>query len=59
MIIAFGEAFAYTWSGAKGNISEIVVGNAILKVIQLTASGFIVIILDDMLQKGYGCTLLK
>jgi protein transport protein SEC61 subunit alpha len=30
------------------------VGNAMLIILQLTASGFIVILLDDMLQKGYG-----
>ena len=54
MIIAFGEAFAYTWSGAYGYISDIGAGNAMLIIIQLTASGFIVILLDDMLQKGYG-----
>lgn len=54
MIIAFGEAFAYTWSGAYGSIEDIGIGNAMLIIIQLTASGFIVILLDDMLQKGYG-----
>ena len=54
MIIAFGEAFAYTWSGAYGYIDDIGVGNAMLIIIQLTASGFIAILLDDMLQKGYG-----
>ena len=54
MILAFGEAFAYVWSGAYGNLDQIGAGNAILIVIQLTASGFIVILLDDMLQKGYG-----
>ena len=54
MSLAFGEAFAYVWSGAYGNLDQIGAGNAILIVIQLTASGFIVILLDDMLQKGYG-----
>lgn len=54
MLLAFGEAFAYTWSGAYGNISEIGAGNAMLIILQLTASGFIVILLDDLLEKGYG-----
>lgn len=54
MILAFGEAFAYVWSGNYGNLEQIGAVNAILIVIQLTASGFIVILLDDMLQKGYG-----
>lgn len=54
MILAFGEAFAYVWSGAYGNLDQIGPGNAMLIVLQLAASGFIVILLDDMLQKGYG-----
>jgi protein transport protein SEC61 subunit alpha len=54
MILAFGEAFAYVWSGAYGSLDQIGVVNAALIVLQLTASGFIVILLDEMLQKGYG-----
>jgi protein transport protein SEC61 subunit alpha len=54
MILAFGEAFAYVWSGAYGSLDQIGVVNAGLIVLQLTASGFIVILLDEMLQKGYG-----
>lgn len=54
MILAFGEAFAYVWSGSYGSIEQIGAGNAMLIVLQLTASGFIVILLDEMLQKGYG-----
>lgn len=54
MILAFGEAFAYVWSGAYGSLDQIGPGNAIIIILQLTASGFIVILLDDMLQKGYG-----
>lgn len=54
MILAFGEAFAYVWSGAYGSLDQIGVVNASLIVLQLTASGFLVIFLDEMLQKGYG-----
>jgi protein transport protein SEC61 subunit alpha len=54
IILAFGEAFAYTWSGAYGSLDQIGAGNALLIILQLTASGFIVILLDEMLQKGYG-----
>lgn len=54
MILAFGEAFAYTWSGAYGSLDQIGAGNALLIILQLTISGFIVILLDEMLQKGYG-----
>lgn len=54
MVLAFGEAFAMVWSGTYGSLDQIGAGNAILIVLQLTISGFIVILLDDMLQKGYG-----
>jgi protein transport protein SEC61 subunit alpha len=54
LILAFGEAFAYTWSGAYGSLDQIGPGNALLIILQLTASGFIVILLDEMLQKGWG-----
>lgn len=46
MILAFGEAFAYVWSGAYGNLEQIGLVNATLIILQLTASGFIVILLD-------------
>jgi len=46
MLLAFGEAFAYVWSGAYGNLEQIGFVNASLIVLQLTASGFIVILLD-------------
>jgi protein transport protein SEC61 subunit alpha len=54
VLIAFGQAFAYTWSGMYGNISEIGAGNAILIVLQLTVATIITIMLDDMMSKGYG-----
>lgn len=54
IVIAFGQAFAYTWSGMYGDISEVGAGNAILIVIQLTFASLITILLDDMLGKGYG-----
>ena len=37
-----------------GNISEIGAGNALLIVIQLFIAGIIVLLLDELLQKGYG-----
>jgi len=52
--IAFGQAFAYTWSGMYGDISAIGAGNAILIVLQLTFASLVIILLDDMLGKGYG-----
>ena len=35
-------------------MDQIGAGNAIIIILQLTVSGFIVILLDEMLQKGYG-----
>lgn len=54
IVIAFGQAFAYTWSGMYGELSEVGAGNAILIVLQLTFASLIIILLDDMLGKGYG-----
>ena len=37
-----------------GPVSEIGPGNAILIIIQLTFAGIVIIMLDEMLQNGYG-----
>jgi len=52
--IAMFEAFAYVWSGMYGSLDELGAGNAILLIIQLTFAGVIVLLLDELLQKGYG-----
>jgi len=54
MIITIGEAVAYVVSGMYGEIKELGAGNAILIIMQLFFAGVIVIILDELLQKGYG-----
>merc|ERR1711959_367209 len=54
MLITIGEAVAYVLSGMYGEISELGAGNAILIIMQLFVAGIIVIILDELLQKGYG-----
>eukprot|EP01017_Pseudomicrothorax_dubius_P049582 TRINITY_DN923_c0_g2_i1.p1 TRINITY_DN923_c0_g2~~TRINITY_DN923_c0_g2_i1.p1 ORF type:complete len:475 (-),score=149.47 TRINITY_DN923_c0_g2_i1:549-1973(-) len=54
LIIAFCEAFAYVWSGMYGDIEQIGAGNAILLILQLTFASVLVLLLDEMLQKGYG-----
>jgi len=54
LLITVGEAIAYVGSGMYGDLEVLGPGNAILIVIQLFTSGVIVIILDEMLQKGYG-----
>ncbi|KNC51822.1 protein transporter Sec61 subunit alpha [Thecamonas trahens ATCC 50062] len=54
IVITFLHAIANVSSGMYGNLSDIGMGNALLIVVQLIVSGLIVIVLDEMLQKGYG-----
>jgi protein transport protein SEC61 subunit alpha len=54
MIITLGEALAYVLSGMYGDIKDLGATNAILIIIQLFIAGVIVIVLDELLQKGYG-----
>jgi len=54
LIITIGQASAYVLSGMYGNIQDLGLTNAVLIVVQLFIAGIIVIVLDDMLQKGYG-----
>jgi len=54
IVITVGEAVAYVLSGMYGNIQDLGAGNAILIILQLFFAGVIVIILDELLQKGYG-----
>lgn len=48
------EAFAYVWSGMYGDVDKIGAGNSILIILQLTFAGVIIMMLDEMLEKGYG-----
>jgi len=54
MLITMGEAVAYVVSGMYGNLSDLGAGNAILIIMQLFFAGIVVLILDELLQKGYG-----
>merc|ERR1712032_196016 len=54
MLITLGEAVAYVVSGMYGELNDLGAGNAILIIMQLFIAGVIVIILDELLQKGYG-----
>jgi len=54
MLFTTGEAVAYVISGMYGDVKELGAGNAILIIIQLFFAGVVVIILDELLQKGYG-----
>jgi protein transport protein SEC61 subunit alpha len=54
ILITIGEAVAYVLSGMYGDLATIGAGNALLIILQLISAGMIVIILDELLQKGYG-----
>jgi len=54
IIITVGESVAYVLSGMYGDVKDLGAGNAILIIIQLFFAGIIVIVLDELLQKGYG-----
>merc|ERR1712139_180987 len=45
---------AYVVSGMYGDVKDLGAGNAILIIMQLFFAGVIVILLDELLQKGYG-----
>lgn len=54
ILITIGEAIAYVVSGMYGDLNTLGAGNAILIVLQLFFSGMVVLILDELLTKGYG-----
>jgi len=54
MLITIGQSTAYVMSGMYGDVKDLGAGNALLIVLQLFFSGIIVLILDELLQKGYG-----
>merc|ERR1719254_49405 len=54
MLITLGEAVAYVMSGMYGDLRELGAGNAILIISQLFFAGIVVLLLDELLQKGYG-----
>jgi protein transport protein SEC61 subunit alpha len=54
LILTFGQAVVYVATGIYGRPSDLGWGIVILLILQLCTSGMIVILLDEMLQKGYG-----
>lgn len=54
LVICLGQATAYVWSGMYGDVKDLGFGNGFLIVVQLFFAGVIVLILDELLQKGYG-----
>ncbi|EFA85179.1 protein transport protein SEC61 alpha subunit [Heterostelium album PN500] len=54
MLICIGQGTAYIWSGTYGDPAVLGFGNAFLIILQLFFAGIIVMLLDELLQKGYG-----
>ncbi|PAA71634.1 hypothetical protein BOX15_Mlig026617g1 [Macrostomum lignano] len=54
MIITLGQSIVYVMTGMYGDVSELGAGIALLIIFQLTFAGLIVLMLDELLQKGYG-----
>jgi len=54
IIISFGQALVYVLTGLYGQPSDLGAGISLLLVVQLVVAGIIVILLDELLQKGYG-----
>lgn len=54
LIICLAQASMYVFSGMYGELAVLGTGNAMLIVTQLFVAGMIVLLLDELLQKGYG-----
>ena len=54
MVITIGQAIVYVMTGMYGLPSELGMGVCLLIVLQLVTAGLIVLLLDELLQKGYG-----
>ncbi|KAJ1846738.1 translocon subunit, partial [Coemansia sp. RSA 486] len=54
MLITFGSATVAVITGQYGDPKNLGPGICLLLIIQLSVAGVIVILLDEMLQKGYG-----
>ena len=54
MIISLGQATVYVLGGLYGQPSDLGAGVCLLLIIQLIVAALIVILLDELLQKGYG-----
>eukprot|EP00041_Stephanoeca_diplocostata_P006931 m.95950 g.95950 ORF g.95950 m.95950 type:complete len:475 (-) comp16626_c0_seq1:106-1530(-) len=54
MLITAAQAVVYVMTGMYGEPSDLGAGICLLIIIQLFCSGLIVLLLDELLQKGYG-----
>jgi protein transport protein SEC61 subunit alpha len=54
VLISFGEAIPYVFSGQYGDINNIGVINCMILIFELVFAGLMVMVLDEILSKGYG-----
>lgn len=54
IILSFGTACVYVLTGLYGPPSDLGAGISVLLIIQLLTAAVVVILLDELLQKGYG-----
>jgi protein transport protein SEC61 subunit alpha len=54
LLMTVGQAIAYVVSGMYGDTKDLGFFNCFIIVLQLAFSGIVVLVLDEMLQKGYG-----
>ncbi|KAI1427826.1 SecY subunit domain-containing protein [Xylaria sp. FL1777] len=54
IILSIGTSFVYVFSGLYGSPNELGLGVVFILILQLVTAGMIVILLDEVLQKGYG-----
>ncbi|KAJ9495724.1 translocon subunit [Exophiala xenobiotica] len=54
IILSFGQACVFVLTGLYGQPSDLGAGICLLLIVQLVIAGLVVILLDELLQKGYG-----
>ncbi|GMF06528.1 unnamed protein product [[Candida] boidinii] len=54
ILLSFGQATVYVLTGMYGRPSDLGYGVCLLLILQLVFAAIIVILLDELLQKGYG-----
>ncbi|KAI3381467.1 hypothetical protein SNEBB_003961 [Seison nebaliae] len=54
MVVTIGQSIVYVMTGMYGDPASIGAGVCLLIIIQLFVAGLIVLLLDELLQKGYG-----
>lgn len=54
LVMTIVQAVAYVLTGMYGPVSELGAGNALIIILQLFMAGIIVLLLDELLQNGYG-----